>query len=193
MSWRDTAIVCEPDTGNIEEGSWTLGTCNRSEHGGDSCDRQRRRLHSRYKKRHVLMGIRCKKKTQNFTCPEKNLSVEEAPVHRNKVARLNHWAVDYPHLQRAVSVFFFFFFKFSAPLTEDDWLRLKRIGMHVKGFPTVGVTYTCQKPLSRLAVPRDSDWAGDRKRRTSVLSGSIRSVIHPWRSWSEDFCTFWVT
>ena len=117
---------------------------------------------------------------------QRKTECRRSAVHRNKVARLNHWAADYPHLQRAVSVFF-------SNLLHDDLAQVEAHRDARERIPTVGVTYTCQKPLSRLAVPRDSDWAGDRKRRTSVLSGGIRSVIHPWRSWSEDFCTFWVT
>ena len=67
-------------------------------------------------------------------------------MHRNEVARLNHWAVDRPHLQHAMRVCFS---KFAALLTDDEWLRLKNIGMYVK--------------------------------------------VLPLRSWSKDFCTFWVT
>ena len=101
---------------------------------------------------------------------------EEAWVHRNEVARLNHWAVDRPHLQHAMRVCFS---KFAALLTDDDWLRLKNIGMYVKVLPTVGLALACQKPLSRLAVTRDSDWAGDRKTRQGVLSVNIRPVSDP--------------
>ena len=94
---------------------------------------------------------------------------EEAWVHRNEVARLNHWAVDRPHLQHAMRVCFS---KFAALLTDDDWLRLN-VGMYVKVLPTVGLAFASHTALSRLAVPRDSDWAGDRNTRQGMLSVNI--------------------
>ena len=90
-------------------------------------------------------------------------------MYRSTVAR--------PDLQHAVRVCS----KSAANMTSDDWLKLKRIGRYLKGFPHIGIMFAWQKAPTRLTVQSDSEWTGERKTRkdqSTIAMNSGEAELH---------------
>ena len=69
----------------------------------------------------------------------------------------------------------------TANPKTNDWQKLKRSGLYVKGFSNDGIMLSWRKAPSRITVPRDSDQAGDKNTRKSVSAGNIRYGQHVFR------------
>ena len=74
----------------------------------------------------------------------------------------------------------------TANPKTNEWQKLKRIGWHVQGFSNDGIMLSWQKAPSRITVPRDNDWAGDKNKRKSVSAGNTRYGQRVFPIWSKD-------
>ena len=110
-----------------------------------------------------------------------SLSSERTSAYRALVARANYLSPDRPDIAFSVKELAR---SMSSPC-GSDWLKLKRLARYLKGKPRIVMKFRWQKPIDKLGIFTDADWAGDKQSRKSTTGGCIMAGKHLLKSWSK--------
>ena len=102
-------------------------------------------------------------------------------TYRSVVARGNYLSTDRPDISYSVKECAR---RMSCP-TADDWVKLERLVLYLKGKPVLRQWFAYQKQPGAIRAYTDTDWAGCVRTRRSTTGGAIRYGSHTLKCWSR--------
>ena len=168
LRWTDSGITYEPDQRHAEIIVKELNLFESSKNTtGPSKSVQRRSkpsLHSSSSRKSRGIARKGQQRVHGQT--------RYTSRYRPSSARLHNLSLDRPDLQFAAKQAS----RFMATPRVSDWAPLKRIARYLVGYPRLVQTFRWQVAASMVTSFTDSDWAGDRSRKST--SGGVVCLGH---------------